>query len=75
MRASIAGQSVRRTDRLRRALRPPRTHLWCEEPGRLNARHDFVRNFHENPHYRTTGEFPDYWRRLRSASSQAVSAW
>src|SRR5882672_4118763 len=29
MRPSIAGQSVRSTDRLSRPLRPARTYLWC----------------------------------------------
>ena len=35
----------------------PRDYEWKDEAGKKHIRHDYVRDFHESPHYKTTGIF------------------
>jgi hypothetical protein len=35
----------------------PRDYPWTDNAGKKHVRHDYVRDFHESPHYKTTGIF------------------
>lgn len=35
----------------------PRDYTWYDKAGNKHVRHDYVRDFHEDPHYKTTGIF------------------